>query len=108
PLQGQVRLHRPHPLRIRPLLRRRPPFPARLPNRHNSHRAIRPIGGARIRSRLWRWVIPIGGGLLSAILIVVATPHVSWYLRAGQELIAFFYIDGQAAAYLWSIWDQGN
>ena len=51
-------------------------------------------------SRLWRWVIPIGGGLLSAILIVVATPHVSWYLRAGLALIAFLYIGGQSAAYL--------
>ena len=51
-------------------------------------------------SRLWRWVTPIGGGLLSAILIVVATPHVSWYLRAGLALIAFLYIGGQSAAYL--------
>jgi len=62
----------------------------------------------RRNRRLWRWVIPIGGGLLSAILIVIATPHVSWYLRAGLALIAFLYIGGQSAAYLWSSRDQGS
>ena len=62
----------------------------------------------RVNRRLWRWVIPIGGGLLSAILIVIATPHVSWILRAGLALIAFLYIAGQSAAYLWSSRDQGS
>ena len=56
---------------------------------------------------LWRWLIPIGGGLLAAILIVIATPHVAWFLRAGLALIAFLYITGQSAAYLWSSQDQG-
>ena len=62
----------------------------------------------RVNRRLWRWAIPIGGGLLSAILIVIATPHVSWFLRAGLALIAFLYIGGQSAAYLWSSRDQGS
>ncbi|TMD85353.1 MAG: hypothetical protein E6I74_00675 [Chloroflexi bacterium] len=61
------------------------------------------------RGPLRRWLIPIGGGLLSAVLIVIATPHVSWYLRAGLALIAFLYIAGQSAAYLWSSHrDQGS
>ena len=60
------------------------------------------------RRRLLRWVIPIGGGLASAILIVIATPHVVWYLRAGLALIAFLYIAGQSAAYLWSSSDQDS
>ncbi len=54
------------------------------------------------RRKLRRWIIPIGGGLLSAVLIVVGTPHVSWYLRAALGVIAFVYIAGQSAAYLWS------
>jgi len=55
-----------------------------------------------------RWLIPIGGGLLAAILIVLGTPHVSWYLRAALAVIAFLYISGQSAAYLWSSQtDQG-
>jgi hypothetical protein len=49
-----------------------------------------------------RWIIPVGGGLLAATLIVVATPHVFWYLRAALAVIAFVYIAGQSAAYLWS------
>jgi hypothetical protein len=50
----------------------------------------------------------VGGGLLSALLIVVGTPHVAWYLRAALALIAFAYISGQSAAYLWSSHsDQG-
>jgi hypothetical protein len=57
--------------------------------------------------KLWRWMIPIGGGLLSAILIVVATPHVAWYVRALLATIAFLYIAGQSAAYLWSSHEQG-
>ena len=61
----------------------------------------------RVRRRLWRWVIPIGGGLVSAVLVVIATPHVSWLVRAGLALIAFLYIAGQSAAYLWSRRDQG-
>ena len=57
----------------------------------------------------WRWAIPIGGGLLAAILIVIGTPHVSWYLRAPLGVIAFLYISGQSAAYLWSSQaDQGT
>jgi hypothetical protein len=51
---------------------------------------------------LRRWIIPIGGGLLSAVLIVIGTPHVAWYLRVGLALIAFLYISGQSAMYLWS------
>jgi hypothetical protein len=62
----------------------------------------------RVNGRLWRWVIPIGGGLLSAVLVVIGTPHVSWFLRAGLALIAFLYIAGQSAAYLWSSRDRGS
>jgi len=54
-----------------------------------------------------RWLIPIGGGLLSAVLIVIGTPHVAWYLRLALALIAFAYIAGQSAAYLWTRSDQG-
>lgn len=58
--------------------------------------------------RLRRWIIPIGGGLLAASLIVVATPHVPWFLRALLAVISFLYIAGQSAAYLWpSDSDQG-
>jgi hypothetical protein len=39
---------------------------------------------------------------MAAVLIVLATPHVGWYLRAALALIAFVYIAGQSAAYLWS------
>ena len=60
------------------------------------------------RRRLWRWIIPLAGGLLSAVLIVVATPHVAWYLRVVLAAVAFLYIGGQSAAYLWSSHsDQG-
>jgi hypothetical protein len=51
---------------------------------------------------LWRWLIPVGGGLLAAVLIVIGTPHVAWYLRLFLALLAFVYIAGQSAAYLWS------
>jgi hypothetical protein len=44
-------------------------------------------------------MIPIGGGFLSAVLIVVGTPHVTWYLRLLLALIAFVYIGGQSASY---------
>jgi hypothetical protein len=55
-----------------------------------------------------RWIIPIGGGLLAAVLIVLATPHVAWFLRGALAVIAFLYISGQSAAYLWSSHaDQG-
>jgi hypothetical protein len=55
-----------------------------------------------------RWIIPITGGFLSAVLIVVGTPHVSWYLRLVLALTAFAYIGGQSASYLWpSRSDQG-
>jgi len=49
-----------------------------------------------------RWIIPIGGGLLAAVLIVLGTPHVAWFLRGALAVIAFLYISGQSAAYLWS------
>jgi hypothetical protein len=51
---------------------------------------------------LWRWLIPVGGGLLAAVLIVIGTPHVAWFLRLFLALLAFVYIAGQSAAYLWS------
>ncbi len=57
--------------------------------------------------KLRRWIIPIGGGLLSAVLIVIGTPHVVWYLRLLLAMVAFLYIGGQSAAYLWSSHDQG-
>ncbi len=61
------------------------------------------------RPALVRWVVPIGGGLLAAVLIVVATPHVVWFLRALLAVVAFLYIAGQSAAYLWrSESDQGS
>ena len=56
--------------------------------------------------RVRRWLIPIGGGLLAAVLIVVGTPHVVWPLRVALAIIAFLYVAGQSAAYLWSS-DQG-
>jgi len=57
---------------------------------------------------VWRWIIPVGGGLLAAVLVVVGTPHVVWYLRVVLAVIAFVYIAGQSAAYLWSSHaDQG-
>lgn len=56
----------------------------------------------------YRWIIPLGGGVLAAVLIVVGTPHVAWFVRAALALIAFVYIAGQSAAYLWSnAADQG-
>jgi hypothetical protein len=64
--------------------------------------------GARAHQRnLQRWIVPIGGGLLSAVLIVIGTPHVTWYLRVFLAVIAFLYIGGQLAAYLWSSREQG-
>lgn len=62
------------------------------------------------RRRSWagRWIIPLGGGLLAAVLIVLGTPHVAWFIRAALAVIAFVYIAGQSAAYLWSsAADQG-
>jgi hypothetical protein len=57
---------------------------------------------------LRRWIIPVGGGVLSAVLIVIGTPHVAWYLRLVLALIVFVYIGGQSASYLWpSRSDQG-
>jgi len=56
--------------------------------------------GLRHRPKLSRWIIPVGGGLLAAILIVLGTPHVAWYVRAALAIIAFVYIAGQSAAYL--------
>jgi hypothetical protein len=67
---------------------------------------IRPratVAAAQAQQRaLWRWLIPVGGGLLAAVLIVIGTPHVTWYLRLFLAMIAFIYIAGQSAAYLWS------
>ena len=54
------------------------------------------------QSKPRRLIIPLGGGLLAAVLIVVGTPHVPWYIRAALAVIAFVYIAGQSAAYLWS------
>jgi hypothetical protein len=63
---------------------------------------------SRRRSQARRWIVPIGGGLLAGVLAVVGTPHVTWFLRAALALIAFAYIAGQSAAYLWwSDADQG-
>jgi hypothetical protein len=60
------------------------------------------------RRKPWRWIIPATGGLLSAVLIVIGTPHVAWYLRLVLAVVAFLYIGGQSAAYLWSSHaDQG-
>jgi hypothetical protein len=60
------------------------------------------------RSHLSRWIIPVAGGLFAGVLAVVGTPHVPWYLRGALALIAFVYIAGQSAAYLWSnAADQG-
>lgn len=62
----------------------------------------------RHRPKLSRWIIPIGGGLLSSVLIVIGTPHVVWYVQLVLAVIAFLYIGGQSAAYLWSSHsDQG-
>jgi hypothetical protein len=65
-----------------------------------------PVGGnervPRGRRPLRRWIIPVGGGLLCSVLVVVGTPHVVWYLRVLLAAIAFLYIAGQSAAYLWS------
>jgi hypothetical protein len=66
------------------------------------------MASRRPRQRQRRWIIPVGGGLLAAALIVVATPHVPWFLRALLAVISFIYIAGQSAAYLWpSDSDQG-
>jgi hypothetical protein len=64
-------------------------------------RAATQTARAQQRTRL-RWLIPLGGGLLSAALIVTGTPHVAWYFRLALALIAFTYISGQSAMYLWS------
>ena len=56
----------------------------------------------KMKHELWRWAIPIGGGLLSAVLIVFITPHVILGLRILLAIVAFLYIGGQSAAYLWS------
>jgi len=46
--------------------------------------------------------------MLAAFLIVIGTPHVAWYLRLFLGVVAFLYISGQSAAYLWaSSSDQG-
>lgn len=55
-----------------------------------------------------RWLIPIGGGAITSILIVLATPHVAWALRIVLAIVAFLYFAGQSAAYLWSSSDQGS
>ena len=64
-------------------------------------RTAAPTARAQQRT-LARWLIPVGGGLLSAVLIVIGTPHVAWYLRLLLAVIAFLYISGQSAMYLWS------
>ena len=55
---------------------------------------------------LRRWLIPIIGGLLAGVLIVIGTPHVAWFVRLILAVIAFAYVCGQSAAYLWTS-DQG-
>jgi hypothetical protein len=58
--------------------------------------------------RVRRWIIPLAGGTLAAVLIVIGTPHVAWYMRLVLAAVAFLYISGQSAAYLWSSHtDQG-
>src|SRR2546421_11367568 len=47
-----------------------------------------------------RWLIPIGGGMLAAFLIVIGTPHVAWDLRLFLGGVAFLYIGGQSPAHL--------
>jgi len=69
----------------------------------NSPRAL-----PQARNEPRRWIIPVGGGILAGVLAVVGTPHVAWYLRGALAVIAFVYIAGQSAAYLWSSdGDQG-
>lgn len=51
---------------------------------------------------LWRWAIPIGGGLLAAVLVVLITPHLFLPLRILLGVVTLLYIAGQSAAYLWS------
>lgn len=72
-----------------------------LVNAPATSRVARAAARAQQQSRS-RWLIPVGGGLLSAVLIVIGTPHVAWYLRLVLAVIAFAYISGQSAAYLWS------
>lgn len=55
-----------------------------------------------MKRKLWRWAIPIGGGLIAAVLTVFITPHVLLGLRLLLGIVAFLYIAGQSAAYLWS------
>ena len=63
----------------------------------------------KMKRELWRWAIPIGGGLVAAVLIVFITPHVILGLRLLLGIVAFLYIAGQSAAYLWSSSsDQGT
>ena len=38
---------------------------------------------------------------MAAILIVVFTPDVAWFFRLFLAIVAFAYIGGQSAAYLW-------
>jgi hypothetical protein len=62
-----------------------------------------------MKDRRWRWAIPLGGGLLAAALVVFITPHVILGLRILLAIVAFVYIAGQSAAYLWSsASDQGQ
>lgn len=63
----------------------------------------------KMKRELWRWAIPVGGGLLSAGLAVFITPHVILGFRIMLAVIVFLYISGQSAAYLWSSSsDQGT
>jgi len=46
--------------------------------------------------------------VIASVLIVIGTPHVAWYLRLLLAVVAFLYISGQSAAYLYtSNSDQG-
>ena len=71
----------------------------------NPSRPIRRAAKTKARAQqktLSRWLIPVGGGLVASVLIVIGTPHVAWYLRLFLALISFLYISGKSAAYLWS------
>ncbi|HVH64899.1 MAG TPA: hypothetical protein VM674_02600 [Candidatus Acidoferrum sp.] len=62
-----------------------------------------------MRRGRWRWAIPIGGGLLAAVLVVLITPHLVLPLRILLGVVTLLYIGGQSAAYLWSDSpDQGS
>lgn len=53
-------------------------------------------------SRAWRrWLLPILGGVASAVVIVIATPDVPLVLRFVLAILALVYVTLQTAAYFW-------